>query len=185
MRWALSMRSKSRSVANRPSLAATATLVLTTVLGACKPPPPPPPPFKATASTAELMRAVVDPSADVLWASVGSVVTTEGVEDFFPRTEEEWIKIENAAITLMESGNLLMLGERAQNQEEWMTRSLALVDAGQLALDAARSRNPDQIFKIGGDVFAACDTCHQLYWVEGADPDGEKPPTAGDQAQSQ
>ena len=179
------MRSKPRSVANRPSLAATGILAMATVLGACQPPPPPPPPFKAAATTAELMRAVVDPSADVLWASVGSVVTTEGVEDFFPRTEEEWIKIENAAITLMESGNLLMLGERAQDQEEWMTRSLALVDAGQLGLDAARSRNPDQIFKIGGDVFAACDNCHQLYWVEGADPDGEKPPAAADQAQSQ
>jgi hypothetical protein len=127
------------------------------------------------------MRAVIDPSADVLWGAVGSVVTIEGIEDFFPRTEEEWIKIENAAVTMMESGNLLMLGDRARDNQEWMTRSVALVDAGQLALDAARSRNPDQIFKIGGDVFAACDSCHQLYWVEGADPDGEKPPPAGEQ----
>ena len=178
--------SKPRSMTtNRTSLTASATLVLTTVLGACQPPLPPPPPFKTTATTAEVMRAVVDPAADVLWGSVGSVVTTEGVEDFFPRTEEEWIKIENAATTLMESGNLLMLGDRAKDQDQWMTSSLALHHAGQLALDAARSRNPDQIFKIGGDVFAACDGCHQLYWVEGADPDGEKPSTAGDPAQSQ
>ncbi len=121
------------------------------------------------------MHAVVDPSADVLWASVGSVSTLEGVEDFFPRTEDEWIRIENAATVLMESGNLLMIGERAQDQAEWMTRSQGLVDAGKLALTAAQSRNPDEIFRTGGEVYAACDACHQRYWVEGADPDGEKP----------
>ena len=144
---------------------------------ACDTPPPPPPlpPFKPIATTAELMRAVVDPSADVLWASVGSVVTSEGVENFFPRAEDEWFKVENAAVTLMESGNLLMIGERAQDQAEWMTLSQGLVDAGKLALTAAQSRNPDEIFRIGGDVYAACDACHQRYWVEGADPDGVKP----------
>jgi hypothetical protein len=148
-------------------------------LAACDPSPPPPPlpPFKPIATTAELMHAVVDPSADVLWASVGSVVTTEGVENFFPRTEDEWIRIENAATTLMESGNLLMIGERAQDQAEWMTLSQGLVDAGKLALTAAQSRNPDEIFKIGGDVYAACDGCHQRYWKEGADPDGVAPDT--------
>lgn len=146
-------------------------------LAACQAPPPPPaqPPFKPIATTAELMHAVVDPSADVLWASVGSTVTTEGVEDFYPRTEEEWTKIENAATVLMESGNLLMIGERAQDQAEWMTRSQDLVDAGKLALTAAQSRNPDEIFRVGGDVYAACDTCHQRYWKEGADPDGAVP----------
>ena len=127
------------------------------------------------ATTAELMHAVVDPSADVLWASVGSVVTTEGVENFFPRTEDEWIRIENAATMLMESGNLLMIGERAQDQADWMTLSQGLVDAGKLALIAAQSRNPDQIFNIGGEVYGACDACHQRYWKEGADPDGAAP----------
>jgi hypothetical protein len=144
-------------------------------LAACAEPPPPPPPFKPVATTVELMHSVVDPAADVLWGSVGSIVTMEGTEDFFPRTEEEWIVIENAATVLMESGNLLMIGDRAQDDGEWMTMSADLVDAGQIALAAARSRNPDEIFRIGGDVYAACDACHQRYWVEGADPDGVKP----------
>jgi hypothetical protein len=167
----------------RPATGAVTLLLCTglalgalTVAGCASPPPPPsPPPFKPMATTAELMHAVVDPSADVLWGSVGSVVTTDGVEDFYPRTEEEWIKIENAATVLMESGNLLMIGERARDQDRWMALSQGLVDAGKLALTAAQSRNPDEIFRIGGDVFASCDGCHQLYWVEGADPDGEVP----------
>lgn len=156
----------------------TSTVGLLVLAGACTPPAPEPslPPFAPMATTAELMHAVVDPAADVLWASVGSIVTVEGTEDFFPRSEEEWVVIENAAVVLMESGNLLMIGDRAPDQDRWMTMSRNLIDAGKLALTAAQSRNPDEIFRIGGDVYAACDGCHQLYWVEGADPDGEVPP---------
>jgi len=149
--------------------------LLVGVLSGCGEAPPEPPPFKPMATTVELMHAIVDPAADVLWGSVGSIVTAEATEDFFPRTEEEWIAVENAAFVLMESGNLLMIGDRAQDTGEWMTMSRGLVDAGKLALDAARSRNPDQIFMIGGEVYAACDGCHQRYWVEGADPDGVAP----------
>jgi hypothetical protein len=161
-----------------PALAAGATLAIL-LLSACNraPLPPPLPPFMPIATTAELMHSVVDPAADVLWASVGSIVTAEGVEDFFPRSEEEWIPIENAAVVLMESGNLLMIGDRPVDQGEWMTMSRGLVDAGKLALTAAQSRNPDEIFRVGGDVYAACDTCHQRYWTEGARPSFEPVPS--------
>ena len=178
MRPALEMKTQrpDRAAAAAPTILLPAALLLGALAAtACQPPAPPPPPFKPIATTAELMHAVVDPSADVLWASVGSIVTTEGIEDFYPRTEEEWIKIENAATVLMESGNLLMIGERAQDQAGWMTLSQGLIDAGKLALTAAQSRNPDEIFRIGGEVYAACDACHQQYWVEGADPDGAVP----------
>jgi hypothetical protein len=140
------------------------------LVGSCAQPAPEPPPFKPIATTIELMRSVVDPAADVLWGSVGSIVTAEGTEDFFPRSEEEWIVVENACVVLMESGNLLMIGDRARDRGDWMTHAQGLVDAGRLALDAARSRNPDQIFAIGGEVYASCDSCHQKYWVEGTDP---------------
>jgi len=138
-------------------------------------PPAPPPPFMPMATLPQLMHGVVDPAADVLWASVGSIVTKDGVEDFFPRTEEEWILVENAAVMLMESGNLLMIGDRVRDHGEWMTMSQGLIDAGKLALTAAQSRNPDEIFRVGGEIYAACDGCHQRYWVEGADPDGAAP----------
>jgi hypothetical protein len=160
-----------------PALA-TGALLAILLLSGCEPAPPEPtlPPFKPIATTAELMHGVVDPAADVLWASVGSIVTREGVEDFFPRSEEEWIPIENAAVVLMESGNLLMIGDRAKDQDQWMTMSRGLVDAGKLALTAAQSRNPDEIFRVGGDIYAACDGCHQRYWTEGAPPAFEPVP---------
>jgi hypothetical protein len=165
-----------------PTTASGALAIL--LLSGCNaaPPEPPLPPFKPVATLAELMHGVVDPAADVLWASVGSVVSKDGVEDFFPRTEEEWIPIENAAVVLMESGNLLMIGDRAKDQGEWMTMSRGLVDAGKAALTAAQSRNPDEIFRVGGDVYAACEGCHQRYWTEGARPSFEPVPADAETA---
>src|SRR5688572_14643450 len=147
-------------------LALAGSVLSALVFAACAQPPEPPP-FKPMATTLELMKSVVDPAADVLWGSVGSIVTAEGTDDFFPRSEEEWIVIENACVVLMESGNLLMIGDRVKDRDQWMELSSSLVDAGKLALDAARSRNPDRIFEIGGEVYAACDNCHQKYWIEG------------------
>jgi hypothetical protein len=112
------------------------------------------------------MHAIVDPAADVLWGSVGTIITAEGTEEIYPRSEEEWLVVEYACITLMESGNLLMIGERAVDQGDWMLMSQAMVDAGKTALDAARSRDPERIFAIGGDVYASCTACHEQYWVE-------------------
>lgn len=150
-------------------LALTAFLMAAGCRQAPREPPSTPPPFKPAASVLELMTSVVDPSADVLWASVGTIMTEDGVEEIFPRTEEEWVAIENACVVLMESGNLLMIGDRAVDNGAWMENAQALVDAGQLALEAARARDPDEIFAIGGEVYAVCDSCHQSYWVEGAD----------------
>lgn len=154
---------------HNPLSARSGSVLSLLLLIGCAQAPPEPPPFKPIATTIELMQSVVDPAADVLWGSVGSIVTMEGTDDFFPRTEEEWIVVENACVVLMESGNLLMIGDRAKDQGEWMTQAQHLVDAGKLALTAAQSRNPDEIFAIGGEVYAVCDSCHQKYWVEGTD----------------
>ncbi|MDX1382491.1 MAG: hypothetical protein R3190_02550 [Thermoanaerobaculia bacterium] len=124
-----------------------------------------PPPFKPVANIVELMQNVVDPAADVVWGSVGTIITEEGTHEFYPRNDEEWQLVINAAMTLTESGNLLMIGERAVDDARWMELSRDLVDAGVIALEAARSKDKERIFMIGGEVYAACDNCHSIYWV--------------------
>ena len=64
-----------------------------------------------------LMIAMVDPAADILWDAVGTIITIEGVDEWYPETDEEWAEVQSAAIVLMESGNLLMMGDRARDQE--------------------------------------------------------------------
>ncbi|MEE2778226.1 MAG: hypothetical protein VYE73_15855 [Acidobacteriota bacterium] len=123
------------------------------------------PPFMPVADVMHLMQNIVDPAADVVWGSVGTIIDDTGTNEFFPQNDEEWQLIVNAAMTLTESGNLLMIGERAIDDGLWMEMSQDLVKAGQLALAAAQAQDKDEIFMIGGEVYAACDQCHATFWV--------------------
>jgi hypothetical protein len=129
----------------------------------------PGPPFASRATVKELMVSVVDPAADVLWDSVGTVISEEGVDEWYPKTDEEWAAVRNAAIVIMESGNLLMIGDRPKDRGAWMDLSRAMIEAGSQALAAADSRDPDAVFAVGETVYLACDRCHGLYWIDDKD----------------
>jgi hypothetical protein len=127
------------------------------------------PPFDPQASVKELMVSIVDPAADVLWDSVGTVISEEGIEEWYPKTDEEWSSVRASAVTIMESGNLLMIGTRARDRGMWMELSKGLIDAGRAAVEAAESKNPDAVFAVGEEVYVACDRCHALYWIDDRD----------------
>ena len=76
-----------------------------------------PPPFKAIVDTGSLMESFIEPSADLIWLSVGTIVTAAGEEHIRPKTEEEWTKVKNAAVAVSEAGNLLMMEPRARDAE--------------------------------------------------------------------
>ena len=77
--------------------------------------------------------------------------------------------MKNSAIVLMESGNLLMIGERARDQTAWMQMSRQMIDDAAEALAAAESKDPDAVFAVGETVYFACDRCHGLYWFDDTD----------------
>ncbi len=143
-----------------PPLLATAVLLLA---AACRKPPA----FKPVASVTQLMQATIDPAADVLFESVGTIVSASGVEEIAPKSEEEWATVRYNALTLAESGNLLMIGSRARDQGDWIKMSQALVDVGVVALKAAEAKNPEALFDAGAQVYAVCQECHSRYWKQG------------------
>ena len=126
-------------------------------------------PFRPVASVSELMSTMFDPAADVVWDAVGTIITHDGVEHWEPETDEEWAAVLRGAVTLTESANLLMIGDRARDQETWMRMSQAMVAAGQLAIEAAENQDVEAIYGVGEAVYNACDSCHNLYWVGDAD----------------
>ena len=81
-------------------------------------------------------------------------------------SDDEWAAVRNAAITVAESGNLLMLGPRAKDDGEWMRASQALIETGTAAMRAAEAKNADELFTVGGDMYSACLNCHQKYMAE-------------------
>ena len=121
------------------------------------------PPFKPIADTKLLMQSVVDPNADIVWESVKTIDTPNKTEEIRPRTDEQWAAVRNAAVTVAESGNLLMMVPRAKDGGEWMTLAQRMIDAGQEAIQAADAKNADRLFTVGGDIYDACSACHQKY----------------------
>src|SRR6476619_932513 len=75
-----------------------------------EPPPPPPAPasLRLTATIKDIMDSMVDPSADILWESVATIVSAKGTEERRPKTDEDWANVRRAAIRLIEGPNLLV-----------------------------------------------------------------------------
>ena len=124
------------------------------------------PPFRPVSSIEEIMHDVVFPHADRVWDSVGTIITMEGTEEIYPRTEEEWIALQSDARTLMEAGNLLMIEGRAKDTDKWMERAGALIDAAEKVLEAAEAQDSAAVFDRGELIYNACQNCHWEYNYE-------------------
>ena len=134
------------------------------VVPACgSPAPPPPPPFQTTANMKDLMLNVLDPAADVIWESVGTIMTLEGTFEKFPATDDEWAGVRGSAIQLAESGNLLMLPSRSNGSLEWQTDAQALTAQSIRAIKAIEAKDKDALFTIGGDIYDVCTSCHSKF----------------------
>jgi hypothetical protein len=115
------------------------------------------------ASVQQIMRGIVGPAANVVFNSVATTITPSGTQERAPRTAEEWNTVGDSAAALVESGNLLMLGDRAVDKGDWMTMSRALMDASRVALKATEAKNVEALFGSGETINASCESCHQRY----------------------
>ena len=55
--------------------------------------------------------------------------------------DAEWDRVRHSAITLAESGNLLMMSGRARDQGDWVKHSRSLADVGNAAYKAAQGKD--------------------------------------------
>lgn len=156
----------------RAALLVSFTFPLVLALAACSPPTPsesPPaqdmPPFQAAYSIDDLMDYMITPAAEVYWGSVSIHIDRDGITENFPATDAEWDAVMAAAVTLAESGNLLMLPSRALPGSDWMRLSREMVAAGVAAANAAGARDVDAVFDAGERVYNACSACHDQYLV--------------------
>ena len=71
-------------------------------------------PGQVHASIKDVMDSIIDPSADVLWGAVGTIVDkNEGTIERLPKTQQDWMDIRRAAVRIIEGANLLMIPGRA------------------------------------------------------------------------
>jgi hypothetical protein len=124
------------------------------------------PPFNAAANVLDLMEGPIAHAAEVYWGSVSTIVDKDGVTEHYPMNDEEWEAVWAAAITISESGNLLMMAPRAKEEADWMKFSAELVTVGVEARKAAESKNPEKVLEIGEQVYNVCTACHMQYVVD-------------------
>ena len=111
-------------------------------------------PFPPSASVKQLMLDLIHPSSnDILLA-----IYRGG-----PKDEKDWAAVRRSAVTLAESGNMLMMRGRARDQGDWMKDAKLLVDAGNAAYKAAQAKDGSALAALAGAVDASCTTCHRQY----------------------
>ena len=121
------------------------------------------PEFQPVGSIKQIMVASVGPSSEVVFDSVGTVVSAEGVQEIAPKNDEEWANVRNHALIVAETGNLLLMGARAKDQRKWVELARAMISTGTEAFHAAEARNAAALLEAGGRMTEVCDQCHELY----------------------
>ena len=153
----------------------------------------------------DLMDSIIDPSADVVWGAVGTVVDQDGVHDTFPKTQEEWLNVRRAAIRIIEGSNLLMMPGREaappgskseapgveleppeitslikKKRRSFDAFARTLQALGFEAVRAIEAQDTAALLEIGGRIQDACEGCHHVFWYPGAkqpNPTREQQPT--------
>ncbi|PCJ19987.1 MAG: hypothetical protein COA96_15965 [SAR86 cluster bacterium] len=111
----------------------------------------------------EIMALVLEPASDILWSSGGWVLDASGYEELYPTTDEGWDYVRAQAAVIIETGNMLALPGRAEDEDAWLIYTEGLSAAGVLAMEAAASHNEDDFFQAGAQLYSVCTACHQAY----------------------
>lgn len=113
----------------------------------------PPGHFQPVGTMRELMIDIIYPTSDAIF-----YVDREPL-----KTQHDWDVLKTNALTLAESGNLLLMDGRARDQKNWVLESKMLIDLGAKAYKAAQDKNLDAIRGLNDALNAACVTCHYQY----------------------
>ena len=144
-------------------------------------------PSKPTATTMQvqtdlnrLMRGVLYPASNVVFSAQtdnpGDVKFVPGRDpslatDPLTSTFGGWQAVENAALALTESANLLLIPGRncanglpvPMNNPDWSKFVQELRDAGMKAYQAALSKDQDKMVEAADTLSAACAGCHRKW----------------------
>jgi len=133
---------------------------------------------EVSGNLAQVMRGILFPNSNILFdvqsidpEDPPPVDTRDGATATFGGIYAGWQVVENAAIALNESANLMSIpGRLCENgrpvplaQADWIQFTQQLRDAADVMLVAARARNQAAASDATNDVAEACLVCHEVY----------------------
>jgi hypothetical protein len=122
-----------------------------------------PPAAPPVATIKQIMNAIVLPNANIIYNAVGTTIDGTKVEETVPKNDKEWTAVGDSAAAIVESGNMLLVGDRLVDKREWLSYTQRFIAAGRAALAAANEKKPDGVLAAGGDLNETCDACHEKY----------------------
>jgi hypothetical protein len=145
----------------------------------------PKPPVPAAAPTApkveanllQLMRGIVYPASNVIFAAQDDLSKQPVPPDAsaspnpLTTTYGGWQAVENAGLALSESANLILMpGRLCSNgkpapvrRADWVKDVQKLREAGRAAYQAAQKKDRDAMVDVSGTISDACSACHDVY----------------------
>ena len=159
--------------------------------------------FTPVLSIRELMTHIIDPTADLIFDAAVVDVSSSGTTTTAPVSDEDWLKVERGILTLAEASNLLKMprpvapagakeepadpgkpppelppaeiqGMIDRDRARWNQHADALRTVALASMALVKGRDPEALFKVGGDLDNACEACHLEYWYPGDKPLVEK-----------
>ena len=141
-----------------------------------EPPAPAPQPYS---SLAQVMRGIPFPNSNIIFdtqttdpgAAKKPGESGTGASAQYNAVYGGWQAVENAALAISETANLIMIpGRLCENgrpvpldREDYRKFAAGLADAGKAAYKAAQSKNLDAMVDVSGTVSDACSACHEVY----------------------
>jgi len=147
-----------------------------------------------TLSVKELMEHIIDPTSDWIFDAAVIDISRKGITETKPLSDDDWLKVERGGYVLAESTNLLKIPRRMVPASEegkphqpgepelppeqiqakiekdralWYKHADGLKAAALEAVQVAKARDLDGLFKVGDKVDKACEACHLEYWYPG------------------
>ena len=134
------------------------------------------PPAKPEANLIQVMRGILFPNSNIIFATQGMQAAEIEKIDVSPGTGfsgvyRGWQVVENAALALSESADLVLKAGRLceggrpapVTAEDWIAASRQVREAGLVAYKAAQSKDPASMVKASDAIADACDACHSVY----------------------
>lgn len=108
----------------------------------------------------EFMGHVMQFGGDSIWKWQGFVTDATGEHALSPKNDKEWLEAESGALTLAELTNILLLPGRRIDDPEWDKAVARVRDVALRSAEAAKNKDYDKFFEIGGELDGACESCH-------------------------
>jgi len=108
-------------------------------------------PFQPVATMKQLMVEIIYPASNDLLL----IVNRGG-----PSDDREWAAVSRSAMTLAESGNLLIMRNRAS---DWVGHAKSLIGAGTAAYRAAQAKDVKALAAIADPLDKSCTACHKQF----------------------